>query len=246
MRLAKSSPLLLLSCGLPLTAYAGPPYLTDDPDPVEYQHLEMIPFYQLDRAADGSQLQGPGADISYGIAPEMHLNLVPVFIHEMPTGGPSEYGIGDFRVALKWRFIDETDDRPEIAFYPAVVLPTGDARKGLGNRQVSYQFPFWLEKNWGMGWSSYGGGGWTLNRAPGQRDYFYAGWQMQKQINDAWNLGGEVFSQGASGTGVAGYTALNLGGSYKLTDSTSLIFTFGHSFAGASHALGFLGMVIEW
>src|SRR5882724_1016822 len=136
MRSAKTSLLLLLSCGLPLAAYAGPPYLTDDPDPVEYGHLEVIPFYQLDRATDGSQLQGPAADISYGIAPEMHLNLVPVFIHEMPVGGPSEYGIGDFRVALKWRFIDETDDRPEFAFYPAVVLPTGDADKGLGNGQV--------------------------------------------------------------------------------------------------------------
>jgi len=238
--------IFLTLCAWPLGALAGPPYLTDDPDPVEYGHLEVIPFYQFDSASDSSQLQGPGADISYGVWPDMHLNLVPVLIHESPQGGPSEYGFGDFRVALKWRFIHETDDWPEFAFYPAVVFPTGDAHKGLGNGQVSYQFPLWLEKNWGTGWSSYGGGGWTLNRAPGQRDYFYAGWQLQKQLNDAWSLGSEIYSQGASGAATAGYTALNLGGSYKFTESTSLIFTFGHSFAGASHALGFLGMVIEW
>src|SRR5690242_1209781 len=63
---------------------AGPPYLTDDPDPVDYGHLEVIPFYSIDRAGDGSALQGPGADISYGILPEMHLNLVPVFVHTLP------------------------------------------------------------------------------------------------------------------------------------------------------------------
>src|SRR5579859_3517557 len=144
----------------PLGALAGPPYLTDDPDPVEYQHLEVIPFYQLDRTTTASQLQGPGADISYGVAPDMHLNLVPVFVRESPEGGPSEYGIGDFRVALKWRFVHETDDRPEFAIYPAVMFPTGKANKGLGNGQASYQFPLWLEKHWGTGWSSYGGGGW--------------------------------------------------------------------------------------
>ena len=238
--------LLLLLCLCPMAAIAGPPYLTDDPDPVEYGHLEVTPFYQLDRATDGSELQGPGADISYGVWPDMHLNLVPVFIHTLPEGGRSEYGFGDFRVALKWRLIHETDDRPELAIYPAVVIPTGDARRGLGNGQVSYQFPVWLEKSWGAGWSSYGGAGWTLNRAPGQRDYFYGGWQMQKQLNDAWNLGVEIYAQGATGMGASGYTALNAGGSYRLTDSTSLIFTFGHSFAGASHALGFLGVVLEW
>jgi len=224
---------------------AGPPYLTDDPDPVDYGHLEVIPFYSIDRAGDGSALQGPGADISYGILPEMHLNLVPVFVHTLPDAGPSEYGLGDFRVALKWRLVDETDDRPELAIYPAVTFPTGSAARGLGNGQVSYQFPVWLEKNWGA-WSSYGGGGWTLNRAPGQRDYFYGGWQVQKQLDAAWTLGGEIFSQGRSADDVAGFTVLNLGGSYRFTGSTSLIFTFGHSFAGASHALGFLGLVTEW
>lgn len=231
---------------LPSTAWAGPPYLTDDPDPVEYGHLEVIPFYAVDRAADGTEIQGPGADISYGVAPDMHLNLVPVFVHGLPDGGPSEYGFGDFRVALKWRFVHETDERPVLAIYPAVVFPSGDARRGLGNGQVSYQFPVWLEKSWGSGWSSYGGGGWTLNRAPGQRDYLYGGWQVQKQVTDTWNLGLEIFAQGATAQGSAGYTTLNVGGGYKMTGSTSLIFTIGHSFAGASHALGFLGLVLEW
>lgn len=237
--------LALAICCFPLAAWAGPPYLTDDPDPVEYGHLEAIPFYALDRAADGSQVQGPGADISYGIAPDMHLNLVPVFIHALPGGGPSEFGPGDFRVALKWRFLRETDDRPAVALYPAVIFPTGSAAKGLGNGQASYQFPLWLEKNWGS-WSSYGGGGYGLNRATGAHDYWFGGWQVQKQVNATWTLGDEIYSQGRSADDAAGFTALNLGGSMKLSESASLVFTFGHSYAGASHALAYLGVALEW
>ena len=237
--------LLVALCLSPCVAWAGPPFLTDDPDPVDYQHLEVIPYYLLDRARDDESLQGPAVDLSYGIWPEAHLNIQGGFTRALPEGGSAEYGFGDLRIALKQRFVTETDDRPEIALYPAVIFPTGSAAKGLGNGQVSYQFPIWLEKNWGS-WSSYGGGGWTLNRAPGQRDYFYGGWQLQKKLNDRWTLGGEIYSQGASGAGSAGYTALNFGGSYSLTPALSIIFTAGHSFAGASHALGFIGMDIEW
>src|SRR5580698_3615021 len=90
----------------PLVASAGPPFLTDDPDPIDYRTYEAIPSYSLDRATDGKTLTGPGVDFNYGIAPGMHLNLQPGFVHTLPDGGPSEFGLGDTRVALKWRFQD--------------------------------------------------------------------------------------------------------------------------------------------
>lgn len=235
----------LMVCAWPVAAKAGPPFLTDDPDPIPYHSFEAIPFYSLDRASDGSVITGPGVDFNYGIAPEMHLNFGPGFVHALPVLGGSAYGLGDTRIALKWRFLDETGDRPEIAIYPAVELPTGNAAKGLGNGQAWYQFPLWLEKNWGK-WTSYGGGGWTLNRAPGQRDYFYGGWLLQRAVSDSLFLGGEVYSQGSTGAGVAGYTALNLGGGYAFNKNASLIFSGGHSFAGASNAFGYIGIDFTW
>lgn len=237
--------ILVVLSAWPLAAWAGPPFLTDDPDPVAYGHLETIPFYSMDRAADGETLQGPVMDLSYGVFPGAHLNIETGFVHAMPAAGIPAFGFSDTRVALKWRFLDEGAERPEIALYPAVIFPTGSASRGLGNGQVSYQFPVWLEKNWGD-WSSYGGGGWTLNRAAGQRDYFYGGWQVQRKLGDSLFLGAEVYSQGAVAQGSPGYTALNAGGGYALTPSTSFIFTFGHSFAGASHALAFIGFDLEW
>jgi len=227
-------------------AWAGPPYLTDDPDPVDYRTYEVIPAYSVDRANDGEEIAGPVADFNYGLAPDMHLNIGPGWVRALPGGGPAESGLGDTRVALKWRFHAETEGSPEIAIYPAVELPTGSADRGLGNGQAWYQFPVWFGKRWTNTWSSYWGAGWTLNRAPGQRDYFYGGWQLQRQLGDDWNLGGEVYSQGADAVGSAGWTALNLGGGYRLSDGASLIFSFGHSFAGASHALGYIGVDFTW
>lgn len=236
----------LLLCLVPLAAIAGPPYLTDDPDPIDYGTFEIIPAFTVDRASDGEEIAGPVADFNYGIAPDMHLNVGPGIARTLPADAPSQSGLGDTRVALKWRFHQETDDSPEIAIYPAMELPTGNASRGLGNGQVWYQFPIWFEKTWRGGWSSYWGAGWTLNHAPGQRDYFYGGWQLQKQLSDTWTLGGEVYSQGASAMGAAGWAALNLGGGYKLTGDASVIFSFGHSFAGASQALGYLGIDFTW
>ncbi|HSN17425.1 MAG TPA: transporter [Gammaproteobacteria bacterium] len=238
--------LIWLLCLMPLAAWAGPPYLTDDPDPVDYRTFEIIPAFSLDRASDGEEIAGPVADFNYGIAPDMHLNIGPGFVRTLPADAPSQAGLGDTRVALKWRFHHESDDSPEIAIYPAIELPTGNSERGLGNGQAWYQFPIWFEKNWSGGWSSYWGAGWTLNRAAGQRDYFYGGWQFQKQLTGRWNLGAEVYSQGASGTDAAGWTALNLGGAYQLAEHAAIIFSFGHSFAGASQALGYLGIDLTW
>jgi hypothetical protein len=242
-RLLRLSPFVLLLW--PLWANAGPPFLTDDPDPIDYRTFEAIPNYNLDRAADGNTVAGPGLDFNYGIHPDMHLNLGPGLVREEPAQGTSAYGFSDTRVALKWRFVHESEDMPEIAIYPAVELPTGSARRGLGNGQVWYQFPVWLEKNWGP-WSSYGGGGWTLNRAPGQRDYFYGGWQAQRNFDSGSFLGGEIYSQGTSADGVGGYTALNLGGGYAFDKHAVLIFSGGHTFAGASHLFLYLGVDFTW
>ena len=237
--------LTLFLCLLPLAAWAGPPFITDDADPVDYGHYELIPFYSMDRASDGAEIQGPGADFNYGIWPEVHLNLSAVFTHELPATGGTAYGLGDLRLGAKWRLVDETSDRPELAVYPAVIFPTGDAHEGLGNGQVSYQFPVWIEKNWGD-WTSYGGGGWTLNHAPGARDYFFGGWQIQRNLSEGTFVGGEIFAQGSDAAGSAGYTLMNLGGGIRLAEGFSLIFTAGHSFAGASHQVAYMGLYCTW
>lgn len=226
-------------------AFAGPPFLTDDPDPVPYRHWEAYVFAIGDRTDDGDAVEGPAAELNYGIAPNTQLHLIVPFSQVSPSGEPRESGLGDTEFGVKYRFVSETDDRPEVGVFPLVELPTGNSARGLGNGRAWVLLPLWLQKSWGH-WTTYGGGGAALNSAPGQRNYPYGGWLLQRDLGTHLTLGGEIFSQGADTTEDRGFTAFNLGGSVNLNDNLSILFSSGRSFAGQRHQLWYLALYSTW
>ena len=84
---------------------------------------------------------------------------------------------------------------PQIGVFPMAELPTGNSDKGLGNGKTWWRLPIWIQKSWGD-WTSYGGGGYVINHADGQKDYPFGGWLLQKDFGEKWTLGGEVFARG--------------------------------------------------
>lgn len=99
--------LLLLAAlaALSLTALAGPPFLTDDPDPIDYQTYGAIPAFMVDRTPDGNTLGAPVMDFNYGIWPQMRLNIQPGLVHLLPAQGASQYGASN---ALAYSGVDCT------------------------------------------------------------------------------------------------------------------------------------------
>ena len=70
----------VLAAGL-LLAYAtpglaGPPFSTDDPEPVDFGHNEFYAFGTLDHADGASAIDGPAFEYNRGIAQEMQLHIV--------------------------------------------------------------------------------------------------------------------------------------------------------------------------
>ncbi|MDE2235997.1 MAG: hypothetical protein KGL13_02970 [Gammaproteobacteria bacterium] len=63
-------------------------------------------------------------------------------------------------------------------------------------------------------WTMTGGGGYVVNHAPGARNYWFGGWQMQRALTDALILGGELFSQQSATVQGAGATFMTFGGYY--------------------------------
>ena len=125
-------------------------------------------------------------------------------------------------------------------------VPTGDAGRGLGNGQVWYRLPLWLQMSWGP-WTSYGGGGYAVNRAPGMRNSWFGGGLLQRDLSEQLTLGGEVFWQQADAAGGEDTTLVNLGGYYAMSPcGCSLLFTAGHSVAGERHRLAYLGLYWTW
>ncbi len=230
---------------LATAALAGPPFLTDDPEPVPYRHWEAYLFGILDDAAGDRTGQGPAVELNYGFAPGFMAHLIVPVAFSSPAGGPAAAGFGDVTMGLKVRFVTETGRRPEVGIFPMLSLPTGSARRGLGNGRPVLQLPVWVQKSWGA-WTSYGGGGVTLNGAPGARDSAFAGWLLERQLTPALLLGGEVFTQGRTAGDAPGTTIVNAGGQLALTRILSLLFSGGASVAGAHHTVAYLALYATW
>jgi hypothetical protein len=224
---------------------AGPPFLTDDPVPVDYRHWEFYLFATGDRTSSTNTISGPAMELNYGVAPDTQLHLgIPVA--NVSTAGQSwASGLGDAELGIKYRFLQETDTRPQISVFPQAELPTGNASRGLGNGRAWFQLPVWLQKSYGP-WTSFGGGGVALNSAPGQRNYGFGGWAVQRDLGPHFTLGAEIFHQGADTDADHGFTAANIGVYLNFTKNLSLLLSTGRNLAGDHHTLWYLALYSTW
>jgi hypothetical protein len=232
---------LLLVLGPALALRAGPPFLTDDPEPVDLNHWEFYVFGQGDRTAEANSTSGPAFEFNYGIAPNTQFHLVAPVAGVSAPGTGWTSGYGDTEVGLKYRFLEETDSRPQIGIFPLAELATGNSAHGLGNGRTWYQLPLWLQKGLGP-WTLDAGGGVALNPAPGQRDHGFVGGLVQRDFGKYLTLGAELFHQGADTVGGRGSTLVNLGGYLKFSEDFNFLFSAGRSIAGERHTVWYLGL----
>jgi len=92
--------------------------------------------------------------------------------------------------------------------------------------------PIWLQKDFGR-WTTYGGGGYWINPGAGNRDYWFAGWQLQYRLMPSLALGAELYHQTDDSLGGGETTGFNFGGIYDLTEHYHLLFSGGR---GLQHA----------
>ncbi len=209
-------------------AWAGPPFMTDDPVPVDYGHWEVYGFSAGARGSSDTSGLGPSMEVNYGALPNLQLHIAAGFAFDNLTGHRLQMGLGDTELGAKYRFITPGDDDwwPQVATFPAVELPSGNAGRGLGAGQTQAFLPVWAQKDFGK-WTTYGGGGYWINPGPGNKDYWFAGWLLQRQITDDFALGVEVFHQTAAMIGSKASSGFNVGGIYDLTEHDHLLFSAG-------------------
>jgi hypothetical protein len=221
--------LAALACAISAgPAVAGPPFITDDPEPVDPGHWEVYTFSAGAIDAHDATGVGPSIEVNYGAAPNLQLHLIANTAYDLPRGGPDEFGLGDTELGAKYRFITPGKDDwyPQVGVFPLVELPTGQARRGLGAGYVQAFLPVWVQKDFGP-WTTYGGGGYWINPGPGNRNYWYAGWLLQRQLTEKLAIGAEVFHTTSSMVGRGGVTGFNVGGQYDITEHYHLLFSAG-------------------
>ncbi|MGH8199630.1 MAG: transporter [Steroidobacteraceae bacterium] len=241
--------LLLMPLVQWLPAIAGPPFQTDDPEPVDLGHYEFYVF----SGSDGTPLEtdpvGPALEFNWGSLPDLQLHAVMGLGAVVPDAGPSAYGLLDTQLGIKYRLLSQTAYRPDIGIFPMVELPTGSRARGLGIGKTWYKLPIWMQKDFGA-WTTYGGGGYEIVRQVGYRSFAYEGWLLQRDVGEKWTLGGEIFHHAAEGLATAQTspaTMLDVGGYYYFDKPAfQLLFAIGHTVVGQPEIYSYLGLYWTW
>lgn len=228
---------------------AGPPFQTDDPEPIEYQNYEFYTFATSDGTPIETDTEGPAVEFNWGAAPNLHLHIIVPAAAIFPSEGARAFGIGDIELGVKYRFVQEGKHRPQIGTFTMFEIPTGSAPRGLGVGKTWYKVPLWAQKSFGP-WTTYGGGGATVFSVPGYRNFPFAGWLVQRDIGKKWTLGTEVFYHGPEGPlapQTRPATLVDFGGYYKFRDpGFQLLFCYGHSAIGQTENYAYLGLYWTW
>lgn len=225
--------------------FAGPPFFTDDPEPVELRHNEFYVFGTLDHADGASAISDPAIEYNRGIAPNTQFHIVVPMAWNVPNHGATSTGLGDIELGIKYRFVNLDDGGLQVGIFPMAELATGSARRGLGNGRTWYRLPLWVQKSAGA-WTFDGGGGFIVNPAPGMYNASFGGVLAQYTVSPRWTLGMELFRQNTLAADQAGYTLLNAGGYLNFSQHFSLLFSAGGSVAGARHTVAYLGLYWTW
>ncbi len=216
---------LVVLCG---PAVAGPPFVTDDPEPVDAGHFEINTAVQGTDHDGGRSAAMPTIDANYGLVPDVQLHVGLATPLQEAEGQPVHYGYGDTELGVKFRFVHEIEAgwRPQVAFYPNLELPTGNAAKGLGSGYTRAFLPLWLQKSFGD-WTIDAGGGYWLNNHEDNRNYWMGGWLVQRKITDDLSVGGEVFEQGRDSVDDKITGGFNLGGTFDIDETNHILFSAG-------------------
>lgn len=230
---------LALACAAP--AFAGPPYLTDDPAPTDTGHWEIYAFASGE-GRHSSLDADSGFDLNYGPIKDVQLTatLPMSFTHEPDAGWHS--GSGDVELAVKYRFLNDERSRFSAAIFPRAILPTSSIEHGGKARLL---LPLWFEKDFAGGTSIFGGGGYEVNPGRGNRNFWQAGIAITQDVSDKLSLGAEITRQGPDETGGTAQTRAGLGSIVKLSDHYGLLFSAGPTWADhrtAYHAFAALGL----
>jgi hypothetical protein len=208
-----------LACTMASPAIAGPPYLTDDPEPTDYKHFEIYTF-NSGTVARGDTNGETGIDFNYGGAPNLQLTATIPMAFDAPSDGPLVGGPGNVELAAKYRFLTQENFGLDVAVFPRVFLPS--ASSNVGDQHASLLLPIWVEKDWDR-WSAFGGGGCEYNRSWNSQNFCVAGAVLTRQITDTLQLGFEVFHQTPNVPGGLATTSLGVGARYDLNENFHLL-----------------------
>jgi hypothetical protein len=109
-------------------AKAGPPFITDDPEPVPLHHWEFYLASRLEHESAGTTATLPEIEVNYGVIENVQFHAIFPLVLNSPDGGDTEYGYGDTEPGFKFRFMQESEKSLMVAIFPHFSFEPADAR----------------------------------------------------------------------------------------------------------------------
>jgi hypothetical protein len=221
------------------SALAGPPFRTDDPQPVDFLHWEFYLASMQHYTRNESDATCPHIEINYGAFSNVQIHLVAPLGYVHSNEG-THYGYSDTEVGVKYRFVEETETVPQIGSFPLIEFPTGNEDKQLGSGQFQAYLPLWIQKSWGK-FTTYGGGGVWFNPGIDRKNWIFTGWEIQYDFSENITLGSELTYQTADAQDSESSAGFNIGGCLNLSERHHILFSFGRTLSGEPAVTGYIG-----
>lgn len=227
---------------------AGPPFVTDDPEPTDYKHFEIYLFSLGTPTAGAKTDTQLGLEVNYGALPDVQVSAsIPVGF-SAPNRSGTVIDIADAEAGIKYRFIEEDSQgwRPQVSFYPSMQFALGGSPGGTHDRSTQEFLPLWAQKSFD-GWTTFGGGGYRIDPGHGMRNSWFAGWAILRQVTDRFQLGGEIYRESREAIDDKGTVGFNAGALYDLNDRFHIVGSAGPEIVGHSYSKAFgYYLAFEW
>jgi len=217
---------------LPYAAQAGPPFVTDDPEPTEYGHFEIYLFSEGTINATSKEGTALGVEVNYGALPDLQLSAsLPANFDAPDREGPA-WGVGEAELGAKYRFLHEEEEgwQPQISFYPSAEFALGRSGRNIAGRGARIFLPLWAEKAFGN-CDVFGGGGYRIATGEAAQNSAFAGLGVLHRFGESLHAGAEVFHESSEEKGEVGETGFNVGVVYDLNTSLHLAGSLGSKFS---------------
>ncbi len=232
---------ILLFISIHQNAFGGPPFNTDDPETVRYKHWE---YYISSINTNQSGVWSgtiPHLELNYGLVPNIQVHILLPMNYNYSSGRGADFGYGDTEFGIKYRFVRETDNSPQLGVFPIIEIPTVRNNE-FSNGKPKIYLPVWAQKSWGK-LTTYGGAGYWINPGSDNKNWIFAGWEIQYDISPILTLGGEVYFHSAETKTSKSGAGFNVGGSVNPDEKFHIIFSIGHSLTYDHLFTSYLGLL---
>src|SRR5512135_2301416 len=105
-------------------AAAGPPFVSDDPEPTDFRHFEIYAFNAGTTTLAETAGQ-TGIDFNYGALPDLQVTIVLPAGFQRPADGDLQFGLSNIQFAAKYRFLHQDSFGLDVSFFPRLFMPAG-------------------------------------------------------------------------------------------------------------------------